>query len=283
MTGMVNQWGMQGTEKKLLDHGYVRVIELWGSDQRVVESARMSTGKDFKGWGPHEGVCKRCGAKESEAKEKAVQVGKARSFCEEDVAGNHDWERKPGDEKLLGYLWKNQHTTPFEMAGLTVEVQAPIFVFREWHRHRTQSYSEASARYEPLPDLNYVPSIERCLMGGGHLTKQAGSVAGAEELNAAGAELFRHLLIEEYERCQQTYERALKGGIPKELARLVLPVGRYSKMRASTDLLNWLKFLKLRMDATAQWEIRQYAEAVGEIVAFNFPRVWEFFLESRAK
>jgi thymidylate synthase (FAD) len=98
---------------ELLDHGYVELIESWGSDERIIEAARMSTGKGFTGWGTPE---------------------------------------KPGDEKLLRFLWKNQHATPFEMAGMTIEVKAPIFVFREWHRHRTQSYNEMSARYVPLPD-----------------------------------------------------------------------------------------------------------------------------------
>src|SRR5213595_1562338 len=69
------------------------------------------------------------------------------------------------DEKLLSYLYKNQHATPFEMAGLVIEVKAPIFVFREWHRHRTQSYNEMSARYVPLPDENYKPTVERIVDG----------------------------------------------------------------------------------------------------------------------
>jgi len=84
---------------KVLDHGYIKLVESWGSDERIIEAARMSTEKGFLGWGTPE---------------------------------------KPGDEKLLGYLYKNKHMTPFEMSGWIIEVQAPIFVFREWHRHRTQ-------------------------------------------------------------------------------------------------------------------------------------------------
>ena len=100
-------------EAKVLDHGYLKFIESWGSDERIIEAARMSTAKGFLGWGgpcpdlPHDAECRCKGT-----------------------------GQLPGDEKLLRFLWENKHQTPFEMAGLTVEVQAPIFVFREWHRHR---------------------------------------------------------------------------------------------------------------------------------------------------
>jgi thymidylate synthase (FAD) len=86
-----------------------------------------------------------------------------------------------GDEKLLKYLYNNHHMTPFEMAGMIIEIQAPIFVFREWHRHRTQSYNELSARYTPLPDVNYMPTVERCMVVSG-TNKQAGAIKGADEL-----------------------------------------------------------------------------------------------------
>src|SRR6185369_15364426 len=89
---------------------------------------------------------------------------------------------KPGDEKLLRFLWENKHHTPFEMAGAIFEVQAPIFVFREWHRHRTQSYNEMSARYVPLPDVNYIPSVDRLMIGSDGKNRQAGTVAGADAL-----------------------------------------------------------------------------------------------------
>ena len=115
---------MMGSKHHVLDDriGYVEFIESWGSDERVIESARMSTGNGFKGWGT---------------------------------------EDNPGDEKLLRYLWEHKHLTPFEMCGMTLEVQAPIIVFREWHRHRTQSYNEMSGRYTELPNLYYIPSEAR--------------------------------------------------------------------------------------------------------------------------
>lgn len=218
----------------------------------------MSTNKDFKGWGRH---------KHAEA---CQWEGEA------DQADNCScgYPFIAGDEKLLRYLYEHKHLTPFEMAGLIIEVQAPIFVFREWHRHRTQSYNELSARYTPLPDLNYVPTEERLLMSGG-ANKQASGLGAT--LTPEHAMMFQGSLITAYEYAQQLYEGALKDGVPKELARLIIPVGRYSRMRASANLRNWLAFLTLRMDPAAQWEIRQYANAVGTLVQQHFPRTWELF------
>lgn len=226
----------------VLDEGYVALIDTWGSDERIIEAARMSTGKGFKGWGTPEA---------------------------------------PGDEKLLAYLWNNKHATPFEMAGMTIEVQAPIFVFREWHRHRTQSYNEMSARYTPLPNVNYIPSAERLLINSA-TNKQAGTVKGSETLDLVGAEKFRKGLRSVYAAQERLYQSALQSGVPKELARVHLPVGRYSRMRASANLRNWLAFERLRLPESAQWEIRQYAAAVGALIANSFPRTWELFLTEKS-
>jgi thymidylate synthase (FAD) len=193
--------------------------------------------------------------------------------CDHDAA-------KPGDEKLLKYLWEHKHATPFEMGGLVVEVMAPIFVFREWHRHRTQSYNELSARYTPLPDVNYVPSVER-LMLNSTTNKQASRAQGASELSVEEAENFQSHVVALYAEQQERYERSLAVGVPKELARIILPVGRYSRMRASANLRNWLAFLTLRLDAAAQWEIRQCAQVVDSIVAAHFPRTHALFTGGR--
>lgn len=219
----------------VLDEGYVGLVQLWGSDQMIIESARMSTNKGFEGW------------------EK--------------------------DKRLLAYLYNNKHMTPFEMCGMTIEVKAPIFVFREWHRHRTQSYNEMSARYIPLPDENYVPSIERCLAGSNTGTSNKQAQGSGRELTVKEAEEWLQDLIDAYDYVQAVYEKGLSLGVPKELARCPVPVARYSRMRASANLRNWLAFLTLRMDQAAQWEIRQYANAVGELVRIHFPRTWELFAQ----
>lgn len=228
-------------EIKVLDHGYIRLVESWGrgdvglAEAGIIEAARQSTQGSFRGW-------------------------------------------EEGDAKLLSFLFngKPQHATPFEFCGMVIEVQAPIAVFREWHRHRTQSYNEASARYALLPDLNYLPAVERCLAVSS-INKQAGAIKGAEEITGVAAAEWLDHLNECYEHCEQTYQAGLRAGIPKEVARLCLPVGRYSKMRASANLRNWLGFMTLRADSAAQFEIRQYAEALGRIIAQEFPRTWALF------
>lgn len=250
-------------KRKILDHGYVALVEAWGSDERVIEAARMSTDKGFLGWGPrHKDDCA------------------ANDTADGVWSGCSCGDPLPGDEKLLRYLWENKHSTPFEMAGAIFEVQAPIFVFREWHRHRTQSYNELSARYTPLPDVNYVPTVERLMMRGDGKNRQAGTVPGARVLDVAGAEAFRAFLDRCYKLAEAGYQEALANGVPKELARIHLPVARYSRMRASANLRNWLAFLELRStekNLDAQWEIRQFADALLDALAEHFPRTVKLF------
>lgn len=547
----------KGKNIALLDHGYIKLIETWGSDERIIEAARMSTDGAFRGWGP---TCEYCGSAKltvpiAHADPTALKCSNCGTV-----------EGKPGDEKLLSYLYKNNHSTPFEMAGAIIEVQAPIFVFREWHRHRTQclhpdtlvwferpdngrpypmriediwrkwqpteraerperqtnalfpreriekmrlrclneetnefttthivdvikgepkpmvtvttkrftltatlahrvftkkgwmtlgeaieqdlplaqcgternlpepkmpeqwgdpqwapvvgwedyyevsslgqvrriggpskkltratngylvcslnrpgeqkvalvhrlvaeahvpnkfqrltvvrhkdsnplnnnaqnlewgshkentqdaiqadrfqrlsckfsaitsvtearefetydlavaapwhnfvaegivvhnSYNELSARYTPLPDLYYVPTLERCMLNS-KTNKQAGRAQGADELTEVRADLFRDALTSEYSVCEAMYQQALRDGVPKELARCIMPVGHYSRMRASANLRNWLGFLTLRQAPNAQWEIRQYAAALNTILVDHFPRTMKLFNE----
>jgi len=220
---------------KVLDNGYVTLKDIWGSDERIIEAARMSSGKGFLGWGTLE---------------------------------------KPGDEKLLKYLWKNKHTSPFEQCGLTVEVQAPIMVFREWHRHRTQSYNEMSGRYTQIPDIHYLPEPSR-VKAQSKANKQG---TGNQELPPEIVAEFLSRVKAEQEQIYATYQWALDHGIAKEISRINTPISRYSRMVASANLLNWLKFLTLRMPEAAQYEIRQYANEVAKIIEEKFPRTWELFI-----
>lgn len=259
---------------QVLDHGYVEFVEAWGTGHSgkagpepfegpedyevgIIEAARQSTQGGFRGW---EGATCDCG----------THLG----------MGDHTAEcavkKSPGDARLLSYLYKNQHATPFEFAGMVIEVQAPIFVFREWHRHRTQSYNEASARYAPLADLNYVPAFERIMQRSDN--KQAGSLS--PPCSDREAYQFQHDVKKAYQRAEVEYQEALQAGIPKELARLVLPVGRYSKMRASANLRNWLAFMTLRCDTKAQWEIQQYANAVAQLIEEKFPHTYTLWMGS---
>lgn len=227
-------------EIKILDHGSIRFVEDWGyGDAKLAEAGIIEA---------------------------------ARQSTKGAFRG---WET---DEKLLNFLYTNKHATPFEFAGLIIEVKAPIFVFREWHRHRTQSYNEMSARYVPMPNENYMPELERLFLSN-TTNKQTTKSEGANTLTPDAATYWRTSLQELYVLSEFIYQQGLTLGVPKELARLSIPVARYSKMRASANLRNWLAFLTLRMAPNAQWEIRQYANAVGEIIAQRFPRTWELFAQ----
>lgn len=238
----------------VLDHGYIKLVTSWGSEEQIIEAARMSTDGGFKGW--DDVPCPNASC--------------ATTFQDQTCSQCKGKGYIPGDTRLLRYLWEHKHTTPFEMAGLTFEIQAPIFVFREWHRHRTQSYNEMSARYTVLPDLFYVPSLERMKASRQDQINKQGS--GGSPFSDLEAEQRRTQIGEAYRHARSNYIDLIAMGVAKEVARLVIPVAQYSRMRASANLLNWFKFLALRLPENAQWEIRQYAEAALELAAPIFPR-----------
>lgn len=280
----------------VLDQGYVKVIRSWGSDEEIIETARMSTDKGFLGWEP--GPCPACDGRGTASDGLGVQARATPSPC-------HACEGRgkiPGDAKLLRHLYEHRHSTPFEFGGLTIEVQAPLMVFREWHRHRTQSYSEMSARYVQMPDLHYVPSVERIIASARKQRNKQASGGGALHIPDSSipplvppevismfrrqvqseedaARFIQQLIRGEQKRVYDLYEQLLSFGVAKEVARIDTPVSRYSRMRATTDLRNWLAFLTLRMDPAAQFEIRQYAWCVADAIAVHFPRTYELFLE----
>lgn len=169
-------------------------------------------------------------------------------------------ENEKSDTKLINYLWRNKHSTPFEAVTFTFEVKAPIFVFRQWHRHRTWSFNELSARYKELPEEFYVPDGE-------HVGVQTTTNKQGREISSR--EHIREELEQFKSSCQQahgTYQKLLEAGWPRELARSVLPVNTYSHMFATVNLLNLLKFITLRADSHAQYEIRVYADTLKELI-----------------
>lgn len=170
------------------------------------------------------------------------------------------------DTKLINYLWKHKHTTPFESVTFTFEVKAPIFVLRQWHRHRTWSYNELSGRYKELGEEFYVPTPE-------HIGVQSISNKQGRDLTANITD--REIEVHGYRELCTTlfinYKFLLEQGWPKELARMCLPVSTYSHMFATVNLLNLLKFLTLRCDSHAQYEIRVYADAMKELVKNIIP------------
>lgn len=179
------------------------------------------------------------------------------------------------DTRLIRYLWKNRHTSPFEAVEFQFEVMAPIFVFRQWHRHRTWSFNELSARYRELPEVFYVPDAEKVGVQS-TVNKQARDIAEGRDLLERRVEA--SMIREHSERSFALYRDLLGKGWPRELARSVLPVNTYSHMFAKVDLRNLLGFLDLRCDPHAQYEIRVYAEAMRDLARAVAPfciSAWE--------
>lgn len=190
-------------------------------------------------------------------------------------------EDKGSDDRLIRYLWKNKHTSPFEAVTFTFEVKAPIFVFRQWHRHRTWAFNELSARYRELPEEFYVP--DPAVIGVQSTdNKQARDIAeddgDAVANRTADAGMIKLACTESF----QFYRALIGRGVPRELARSVLPVATYSHMFATVNLRNLLHFLDLRIHPHAQHEIRVYAEAMRDLAESVVPVAMSAWASARA-
>lgn len=192
-------------------------------------------------------------------------------------AGNDDGS----DRRLIKYMLANGHTSPFEHVTFTFEVKAPIFVFRQWHRHRTWSFNEISGRYSELPEQFYVPNVAYIGVQSKD-NKQARKIEDlpAEVIKAREGEIGSYTNI-----CQMAFEEyrdLLAKGWPRELARMVLPLSTYSRMVATIDLHNLLRFIELRDHAHAQWEIQVYAKAMLKLIDPVVPVTLDVWKELRA-
>jgi len=181
------------------------------------------------------------------------------------------------DTRLINYLLTNGHNTPFESCTITVEVKAPIFVFRQWHRHRTWSFNELSARYKELPEEFYVPEADQ-------ITYQStDNKQMRTDQIIQHAENARDIIYRQNKKAFEQYHELLRLGAPRELARSILPVGTYSHMFATVNLHNAMKFIKERIHPHAQYEIRVYALALLEFLDNLFPVTTQSFLHSLDK
>lgn len=179
------------------------------------------------------------------------------------VSYDAEWrtgEDEGKDARLIDYLIKNRHTSPFEAVQFTFDIKAPIFVFRQWHRHRTWSFNEISARYAELPADFYIPELDQ-------ITTQSASnkQMRTDEVNP-DAQSIRSTIDDVGTIAFRAYQELLAKGCPRELSRSVLPVGTYSHMFATVDLHNLMHFLKLRLHSHSQYEIRVYAEAMLQLI-----------------
>jgi thymidylate synthase (FAD) len=212
-----------GNRLPVHEHGYVALLEVMGSDETIVDSARIS----------------------------------------------YDRRGKSEDRGLIRYLLRNRHTSPFEMGVMRFEVKMPIFVARQWIRHRTASLNEVSARYTQLPNEMFIPEI----------------FASQSEDNKQGRDNDDvwedyHMEVDDlHMKSYSLYEAMLNDGVTRELARGVLPLNIYTKFVWKMDLHNLMHFLDLRLDPHAQKEIRDFAEVIEKLVATCFPITYEAFVD----
>jgi len=181
------------------------------------------------------------------------------------------------DRGLIRYLMRHRHTTPFEMCELKLHVKLPMFVARQWIRHRTANVNEISARYSLLDREFYIPSEDSLAV------QSASNKQGrGDTLDAATAAKVLDILKADAARCYENYEAMHdEHGLARELARMNLPVNIYTQWYWKVDLHNLLHFLSLRMHPHAQYEIRVFADVIGELVKKWVPFAYEAFEDYR--
>lgn len=197
-------------------------------------------------------------------------------------------KRVSEDSALINYLLRHWHTTPFEMAEIKLHVKMPIFVARQWIRHRMANVNEYSARYSILDREFYVPDTEQLAAQSVQNRQGRGEVVGAEE-----AKHVLRILTEDAERNYDHYLDLLnhnedgnrldegRQGLARELARMNLTLNFYTQWYWKTDLHNLMNFLRLRADPHAQYEIRAYAEVILAVMRKWVPLTYEAFREHR--
>lgn len=177
------------------------------------------------------------------------------------------------DRGLIRYLIRHQHWTPVEMVEFKFHVKMPVFVARQWIRHRTANVNEISARYSEMKDEMYLPPLEQI----SSQSKDNKQGRNPEPFPIEVSQNIQDLISGSNEHQYKVYQQLLDMGVARELARSVLPVGHYTEWYWKIDLRNLMNFLALRLDPHAQWEIRVYAEAMAEIVKKAVPMAWEAF------
>ncbi|CCF78064.1 FAD-dependent thymidylate synthase [Wolbachia endosymbiont of Onchocerca ochengi] len=215
---------------KVLDHGFIRVIDYMGSDSAILQAARISYGKGTK------------------------QINQ--------------------DEALIKYLMRHYHTTPFEMCEIKFHVKLPIFVARQWIRHRTANVNEYSARYSILDHEFYIPKAEQIAKQSDNNKQGRGK---AFDLNTSKKII--DSLINDSNLAYSHYEKFIEQGLAREIARTNLTLNYYTQFYWKVDLHNLFHFLKLRIDKHAQYEIRVYAEIMLDIIKEWVPIAHSAFIE----
>ena len=217
-------------EYPVLDKGFVRLVDYFGGDQRIVQSARVSYGEGTK------------------------------SVSQ--------------DGALIDYLLRHQHTSPFEQVVMTFHVKMPIFVARQWVRHRTGRMNEVSGRYSIMKDEFYVPAEDK--VSPQSTDNKQGRASEAFDKETADKIIAQ--LEEGQKAAYESYNELIDSGLAREIARINLPLSLYTEFYWEMDLHNLFHFLKLRLDSHAQYEIRVYAQVILEMCRKVAPMATESFI-----
>jgi len=177
------------------------------------------------------------------------------------------------DRGLIRYLMRHKHTSPFEMVEFKFHVKLPIFIARQWIRHRTANVNEYSGRYSEMKDEFYLPEKSQ-LRTQSVVNKQGRS---DEKLEDDSVQIIYDKLSNSFEESYSEYKEFLELGLAREIARINLPLSNYTEWYWKIDLHNLFHFLRLRIDKHAQYEIQVYGNAIAEIVKKAVPLAWEAF------
>jgi thymidylate synthase (FAD) len=216
---------------KVLDKGFVRLVDYLGNDSRIVSAARVSYGKGTK------------------------------TYRE--------------DKGLINYLLRNDHTSPFEQVVMTFHVKLPIFVARQWIRHRTARVNEISGRYSVMKSEFYLPSTADIAFQSENNKQGRATATVPPKIQKQVLAILEKYQKELYDK----YEELLEYNIARELASINLPLSLYTEWYWQIDLHNLFHFLALRLDAHAQMEIRAYAEVINTIARYVCPIAFDAFEE----
>ena len=213
---------------KVLDKGFVYLVDSMGGDSGVVQSARVSYGSGLKG--------------------------------------------DEQDKKLVNYLLKHQHMTPFESSVIKFHVKAPIFVVRQWFRHRWGAFNEISGRYTEFPaDEFYIPERVRVP---DKKNKQKSVFA---EIDEEGHDKFAKTIELSSSISMVTYKKLIAAGVSRELARIILPLNMYTEFYWTVHARALMNFLQLRLGEGSQFEITEFAKGISNIFALDMPWTHEAF------
>lgn len=248
-------------EKKVLDHGFVKLLNLAGPTRRVCNGPIDTVIVD--GCEVVQMLAEDLRPFDADDRDPA----QAARMSFEQFNSDRTYE---ADMKLSNYLLRNQHTSPFEMISVWIEIKVPIFVDRQMVRHRTWRRNESSGRYIQLPHEWYIPET----VGGKAPTKKQGQ---EDNLNKQTQQWFREALDEQCERGYSLYEGAIAQGVAMEHARMFLHLNHYVHWVGNVDLANMFRFLMLRDHSHAQIEALRYARAIIELLEPHLPGLMGLF------